>query len=92
MFNNILHDTIKKILTIDSMALYNISGNHRMIDAIDNLIGTLLVIIPQCNDGKAAKTDIFFQQFVLRAGILFLEVQIFFKRQGIDRNGHKTPG
>ena len=43
------------------MAFYNISGNHRMIDAIDNLVGALLILIAQCNDGKTAKANIFLQ-------------------------------
>ena len=45
-----------------------------MVDAIDNLIGALLVIPAQSNDGEPAKADIFLQQFLFGAGILALKV------------------
>lgn len=45
-----------------------------MVDAIDNLIGALLVIPAQSNDGEPAKADIFLQQFLFGTGILALKV------------------
>ena len=45
-----------------------------MVDAIDNLIGALLVIPAQSNDGEPAKADIFLRQFLFGTGILALKV------------------
>ena len=59
-----------------------------MVDAVDDLIGVLWVILTQRDYGEPAKPDIFLQQFLLGQCTAVFEVQIFAERQGIDGDRH----
>lgn len=50
VLNDILHHAVKKVLLVDAVALHNIPGDYGMINAVDNLIGTLLVILTKRNE------------------------------------------
>ena len=45
ILDDVFHHAIKKILLVDTVALYNIAGNYGVINAVDDLIGTLLIIL-----------------------------------------------
>ena len=57
-----------------------------MIDAIDDLVSLLLLIVSQSYKGKSAKADILLQQFISGKAIASFEVQIFLEGQRVNRN------
>src|SRR5699024_6078255 len=61
IFNEVLYNAVKKILSINPMTLHNVSGNNRMVDTIYNLIGILFIISSKSNNRKSTKTNILFQ-------------------------------
>ena len=76
IFNDKFHYTIKKILLVDAVTLHNIAGDHGVVDAVDDLIGVLCVILAQRYYGEAAKPNIFLQQFLSCQSTVGFEVQV----------------
>ena len=84
IFDDEFHHTIKNILLIDAVTLHDIAGDHGVVDAVDDLIGVLRVILAQGDDGEPAKPNIFLQQFLLGQCVASFEVQVLAERQGVD--------
>ena len=45
------------------MTLDNIAGDYGMVNAVDDLIGALFIVLAECDDWKTAEADILLQQF-----------------------------
>lgn len=57
------------------VALHNIAGNHGVIDAVDDLIGALLVVLTERHEGEAAEANIIFQRSLRDNGLSCLNAR-----------------
>ena len=63
-------------------------GDNCVIDAIDDLVGALGIILAKSDDGKPTEADKILQQLFRRPGIACLKVQELPEGQRVDRNGN----